>query len=155
MMSVIIPHRIFDQIVSHGNDWSPDKERGGIILGFRKHEALQATKVTFPSIWDFSSSTRFKRSSRAHSFRAIKEWIGSGQKVDWIGEWHTHPRGVPAIPSSVDQESWTRIAAHTKKEMLYLIFSEQEMYVGLQDPAGSRPTSLSLQDSDENFLLFR
>ena len=114
-------------------------EQGGLLLGYRKENAIQITTYTPPQRWDYSTPTLFKRSTKGHAELAKNEWCRSGKKADWLGEWHTHPSGS-ATPSFVDKRSWLRIAGHTGKEMVFLIFAQHQVYAGLQQ---SEPVGLS------------
>ncbi|WP_081497031.1 Mov34/MPN/PAD-1 family protein [Methylobacterium sp. GXF4] len=153
MTSVLIPRSLTLAMQEHSIHWPKGKERGGILLGFRKVEALQITSLTFPGPWDSATATRFFRSNRAHRMRAIREWLRSGMTIDWVGEWHTHP-GSSASPSSVDQSSWRAIAKSSNKPMAYVILSDAEMYVGIQFPGAREAQKLHQQEQDEAFVLF-
>lgn len=153
MKSVLIPRSLSAEIEDHSYSWPKNKERGGILMGHRKAEALHVTGWTFPGAWDTGTATRFFRSHRSHRLRALREWIKSGMTVDWIGEWHTHP-GFSATPSLVDQHSWQKIGKRSKKIMVYMIFSDSEIYVGLQMPGGLPACRLRELERDAKFVLY-
>lgn len=124
-----------------------NNEHGGILLGLRKGSALQVESATFPQKWDYATPFLFKRSARGHAEIAKKEWLSSGHTVDWLGEWHSHPPGFPS-PSMTDRLSWARIAKSTQKPMLFVIFSEPAIYLGIQPP---HPTAVvQLQERERN-----
>ncbi|WP_158230085.1 Mov34/MPN/PAD-1 family protein [Sphingobium fuliginis] len=153
MTKVLLPKVVIEDIGAHGDRWTRGHERGGLILGFRKADALQIETVTFPEMWDHSSPTLFRRSERGHRIRALREWMRSEQTCDWLGEWHTHPGGL-AAPSFIDRGSWAKLARHAKKPMTFLIFSDTDMYVGLQSGWLRSLQKLSLVEESRDALLF-
>ncbi len=77
----------------------------------------------------------------------------SDQTCDWLGEWHTHPGGL-AAPSFIDKASWVRLARHAKKSMAFLIFSDSDMYVGVQSGWLRSVRRLNLLEESRDALLF-
>lgn len=153
MTQVLLPKSVLDEIRKHEKNWPRGRERGGLLLGYRKANAIQIDSATFPSPWDYATPTLFQRSERGHRLRALREWVRSGQTIDWVGEWHTHPGGL-AAPSFVDRRSWRRIVAHTKMPMAFLIFNDIYMYAGLQAPRACRAKELKLDEESETAKLF-
>ncbi|WP_341896748.1 Mov34/MPN/PAD-1 family protein [Sphingobium sp. YR657] len=153
MTKLLLPKAVIEDIRAHSERSVRGHERGGIILGFRKADALQVESVTFPQIWDQSSPTMFRRSERGHRISALREWMRSDQTCDWLGEWHTHPGGL-AAPSFIDKASWVRLARHAKKSMAFLIFSDSDMYVGVQSGWLRSVRRLNLLEESRDALLF-
>lgn len=151
--AVLFPQQAVDLIDEHAKTWPVDRERGGILLGLRKLDAIEIVTVTFPSAWDFCTPTLFKRSPRVHRIRALREWITSKKKIDWIGEWHTHPAGS-SQPSQTDRNSWKKVANHTGKEMVFVIFGQSSMSISIQRPSSKSILSLAEQESDGENRLF-
>lgn len=139
MISVVIPHNILKDIRSYIRKTFTGVEQGGLLLGYRKNKAIEIQSVSFPSIWDQGTATLFHRSERGHRIKALREWVRSDRTVDWVGEWHTHPGGR-AHPSSIDNQNWRKLVQHTGNPMVFLIFSSDAMYAGLQNlsPLGTR-----------------
>ncbi|MCC4243955.1 Mov34/MPN/PAD-1 family protein [Stappia indica] len=127
-------------------------EQGGLLLGLRKENALQITSYTLPQKWDYATPVLFNRHVRGHRELAQEEWRRSGKTVDWLGEWHTHPRGV-ALPSMTDRQSWLHLARHTKNPMVFLIFSGCSIYAGLQQVAPTSFRQLSQIERNEEAVL--
>lgn len=153
MTSVLVPERVLADVVKHGLSWPAGRERGGILLGYRKPGAIEITGLTLPGRWDRAYSTLFRRSERGHRIRALREWKASGHTVDWVGEWHTHPGGT-AEPSSIDRRTWIELVRHTAKPMTFLIFDDQHLFVGLQNNGFGPITPLSLEDLGCGAVLF-
>lgn len=153
MSEVLLPIVIIDEIYQQIRKRRSGNEQGGILLGYRKENALQITNYTLPQKWDYASPVLFNRSTRGHKKLAHDEWRRSGRIVDWLGEWHTHPGGV-AIPSITDRQSWFRLVRHTKNPMIFLIFSDQDMYAGLQQLVPAILKQLKLVERNEDAILF-
>ena len=133
MNAVVVPSHIIANIRSGLLTSKTGFEQGGLLLGYRKGGALEIVSLTRPSAWDRASPFMFERSARSHRIRALREWARSWGRVDWIGEWHTHPGGS-ANPSLIDRKTWVRLARHTGKPMVFIIVAENGSYVGLQSP---------------------
>ena len=153
MIDVLVPERVLADVGNHGLSWPAGRERGGILLGYRKPEAIEITGLTLPGRWDRAHPNLFQRSERGHRIRALREWKGSGHTVDWVGEWHTHPGGT-AEPSSIDRRTWMELARHTAKPMAFLIFDDQHLFVGLQTRGFGPVTALSLEGLGCGAVLF-
>lgn len=95
-------------------------ESGGILLGYRRGGHLHVTMASTPQPEDGRWRYFFRRSRRAHQEIAIHHWRASGETVDYLGEWHTHPEPNPT-PSGEDYAEWAKICARTPKSMLFLI----------------------------------
>lgn len=152
MTRLLLPIDTIKKVVAHGRGWPRAKERGGILLGYRKAGAIEVTALTYPGRWDRASAFLFERSARGHRARALKEWKRSGHLVDWVGEWHTHPGGV-AYPSSIDRHSWAAISRHACNDMAFLIFNDSQIYAGLQSPHASHVVDLTLEETAPGALL--
>lgn len=95
-------------------------ESGGILLGYRRGDHLHVTLATPPQADDFGWRYFFKRSARHHQEIALRQWYNSDKKMDYLGEWHTHPQSVP-IPSSLDFSEWQKISNRRPVPMVFII----------------------------------
>lgn len=153
MTKVLLPRVIMEQLQWRTGNTLSSTEQGGLLLGYRKENAIQITAYTQPQRWDYSTPILFKRSAKGHTELAKNEWCRSGRKADWLGEWHTHPNGS-ATPSFVDKRSWLRIAKHTGKEMFFLILAQHHVYTGLQQPQPAKlSVLLEIQRTQDDILL--
>ncbi len=84
-------------------------EGGGVLLG--RHilgsDDVVVDHVTVPMHGDRRSRSRFFRARRGHQDLIDRAWAESGGTRTYLGEWHTHPQGVP-IPSPIDRRNWRR-----------------------------------------------
>lgn len=153
MISVLVPHAIVGSICDKAPTAKGHNEQGGLLLGYRKGDALELCSATFPAHWDHATPTLFKRSFRGHRMSALREWVRSDHTVDWVGEWHTHPGGR-ARPSWIDRRSWGALVGHTKHRMAFIIFSHDSMYLGLQASPRSAVKQLRPVEVDSQFTLY-
>ena len=123
-------------------------EAGGLVLGLRKGLYLHVTEITRPLPWDRQSSTRFQRSPKGHRLAALRRWRKSGGKMDWIGEWHSHP-GFSLSPSSIDVRNWHRIVRQRKAGMIFPICDGRETAFYLQLWGGRGKVLLRQVEKDD------
>src|SRR5262249_39625720 len=70
-------------------------EAGGILLGYRRGPHTHVIEATVPTKRDVRRRFAFFRHATYHQRVATKRWRQSGEKVDYVGEWHTHPEDDP------------------------------------------------------------
>lgn len=102
-------------------------EAGGVILGFRKGIHLEVCAVTPPQTSDFRTRFSFIRWEKGHQRYASLLWNRSHGRIDYLGEWHTHPEPKPH-PSLLDLSEWKgiayRLAVH---QVLMVIVGTREL----------------------------
>lgn len=79
------------------------KEAGGILLGQISNEDVYILKATTPNKFDRASRNSFECNKDAAQIIINYEFINSGHKTIYIGEWHTHPENHPN-PSEIDKK---------------------------------------------------
>jgi len=86
-----------------------DPEAGGVLLGRYLQEAphVVVDEVTVPMQGDRRRFTAFRRGRAQHQQIIDERWGASGGTCQYLGEWHTHPEGVPHA-SLVDECDWRR-----------------------------------------------
>lgn len=154
MTFVLIPLQIIRSLEKAYHQPNRDIEKGGIILGLRKKDAIEVTAVTFPSKKDIGTPTRFHRSHEFHQQTAMSEWQRSKGTIDWVGDWHTHPNSS-AHPSSIDQREWRKITAHTRKQMLFLIVGHNSQFYALQNEPAGKWIKLGVIERDKTNILLK
>lgn len=106
-------------------------EAGGILLGYRREIHLHVTMATTPQPDDQGWRYFFKRSARYHQEIALKQWNDSDEKMDYLGEWHTHPEPQPS-PSMLDLSEWRQICSRRPDPMAFLIMGwSGQLWMGL------------------------
>ncbi|WP_367184749.1 Mov34/MPN/PAD-1 family protein [Sphingopyxis sp.] len=152
-MRILVPNSILEDIKQRARNPRVRCESGGLLLGFRKADAIQVTRLTYPSRWDKATPLLFMRSALGHRMTALRAWKASGGTVDWVGEWHTHPF-ASSNPSSVDLRSWRKLAKHSRRPMAFMIAGGSDLFAGVQSPNGVSPTRLTSLERDESYELF-
>ncbi|MDT4291615.1 Mov34/MPN/PAD-1 family protein [Methylomonas sp. MO1] len=111
---------------------SPEKpESGGILLGYRRNYHIHIVDATAPQLHDRRSLFQFFRKDQLHQKYATKRWLNSGETVDYLGEWHTHPEQYPS-PSILDKTEWRKIIQSQVNPMIFLIVgTHRDIWLGV------------------------
>lgn len=107
-MTVKLPYGqlgLAPKVLSHLSNWRQfkrrSKEAGGVLLGTHKGSDVLIVGFTTPTKSDKRSRYGFSRSNSAHSSLIEAAFKASTGRVDYVGEWHTHPENHP-FPSNQD-----------------------------------------------------
>lgn len=109
---------------------SRDSESGGLLLGYRRGQHLHVTSITGPQSSDRATRVSFRRSCEGHAKIADDEWLSSGRRKDYLGEWHTHPE-MRAMPSAIDKREWAKLLQGRDNALLFIILGTHEDWFGL------------------------
>lgn len=98
-------------------------EAGGILLGrlIKGSADIIVDHAFGPSPEDRRGRFFFFRAKRPAQTLVDQAWQVSGQTLNYLGEWHTHPEDDPS-PSCIDRRDWSRITARAKYEQSALLF---------------------------------
>lgn len=109
---------------SHRQVRDGDAEAGGILLGrlISSSTNVVIDRVTPPSLHDRRSRFAFFRARRPAQAAVDQAWNESGQVINYLGEWHTHPEDHPS-PSCIDKRDWNRIVSKAQFEQDALFFA--------------------------------
>ena len=105
-------------------------EAGGILMGYRRGPHTHGTEATFPTAADVQRRFGFFRHATHHQRVSRRRWKESGETIDYVGEWHTHPEDDP-LPSGVDLKHWQDIAQGVSKPMVFLIVGRVSNWCGV------------------------
>jgi integrative and conjugative element protein (TIGR02256 family) len=100
-------------------------ESGGILLGCRRGPHLHVIHATQSGSADRATRVSFVRRDPCHQAQALRIWKGSRHTVDYLGEWHTHPEGMPS-PSSTDHRAWLEILIASTSQYVFVIAGTAE-----------------------------
>ncbi|HEY5125283.1 MAG TPA: Mov34/MPN/PAD-1 family protein, partial [Ignavibacteria bacterium] len=78
-------------------------EAGGILLGQINRDCILITRASVPNKKEKSDRYNFVRNKTKAQIIIDYEFVNSGSKTIYLGEWHTHPFNI-ANPSRVDIE---------------------------------------------------
>jgi integrative and conjugative element protein (TIGR02256 family) len=150
LLSSTVVETIAADLKKHGHN----KERGGILLGFRRGPHLHIHEATFPMRWDVGTMSSFRRSSNGHAEIALRRWRQSNRTTDWVGEWHSHPEEYPS-PSSIDLQSWQIITRDRDAPMAFVIMGWARGWLGLCVPDRELPIRYREIERSSLGLVFR
>lgn len=117
---ILIEPSVIELVRGYCQHQSNMSESGGILLGYRRGDHLHIVAATTPQPGDQRMRFRYFRRDPYHQKVALSQWDMSGNTMDYIGEWHTHPEPEPK-PSSLDMSEWEKICCARKTSMVFLI----------------------------------
>lgn len=121
---VLVPRSLvsrFDDLVT---STSRSPEIGGVIIGRHRGPHLELICITDPGPADLSRPRSFLKQDPSHESHARDAWQASGGTDTYVGEWHSHPLGMPN-PSDVDMRSWTKVARATSRMAAFVIVAPE------------------------------
>lgn len=93
-------------------------------MGYRSGQHLHVLYATVPMPLDKSSRISFERLDPGHQLAVTKAWKESQGRIDYLGDWHTHPQLNPS-PSGIDYTEWAKLGSTLNKPLLFLIVGER------------------------------
>lgn len=117
---ILIEPSVVELVRGYRQHQSNLPESGGILLGYRRGIHLHIVSATTPQPDDQRLRYHFFRCDQHHQKVASSQWNISGNTMDYIGEWHTHPEPDPT-PSRLDMSEWKKICNARRKSMVFLI----------------------------------
>lgn len=97
---------IRDEAARHTHD-----ETGGMLLGYRNGPDIVVTGSIGPGPRAARTPTSFLPDGPWQEAELARAYADSGRTHTYLGDWHTHPGGIPAL-SRTDRRTLTRTAAH-------------------------------------------
>jgi len=119
---ILVRYPIITMLAQQVSECSGHLESGGILIGSYRGPHLEISGYTLPGNNDLRLPYKFVKQDSAHQQSAFRAWYSSGRKDTYIGEWHTHPVGMPE-PSTTDTRSWRAIVRKTRRPMVFAIAS--------------------------------
>ncbi len=110
-------------------------EQGGILLGNVFDNRIVISKISIPTIFDKSSRYGFIRDKKSAQLFIDYEFINSGNRTIYLGEWHTHPEDYPS-PSNQDIKMMKKQYKENiinEKFILMIIVGIRENYISIFD----------------------
>ena len=133
--NIEISRKVLDIFNSFVQDTKSKNESGGLLLGQVVDRNIYITKVSVPNAFDKAGRCKFIRNKKAAQIIIDHEFINSGNKTIYLGEWHTHPENRPS-PSGIDlkmlkgQFKNNRI---NEEYLLLIIRGIKDLYVAMYD----------------------
>ena len=112
-------------------------EACGILLGERKgfkgkEQYLNITDITLPYNTDIRKPTAYIRNTEGHQAYLDELHKQSKGRIQYLGEWHSHPQNV-ATPSSIDYREWHKCCLNFPNvPVVFNIAGVTEDWMGIQ-----------------------
>lgn len=133
--TIIFSHKVLEIFQSYIQDTDDKKEAGGILLGQIKDKTIYIIRATIPNPFDKRGRHSFERNKQIAQIIADFEFINSGGKTVYIGEWHTHPEDDPT-PSGPDKSmirDQLKLSKHIEPYLFLVIQGRKTLYVAVND----------------------
>lgn len=125
---LIEPH-LLERLAAFRQMATSAPEAGGILMGYRRGHHTHVAEATVPTSRDVQRRFGFFRHATHHQRFALRRWKESGETLDYVGEWHTHPEDEPS-PSGVDLRHWREITGASSRPMVFLIVGRLTNWYG-------------------------
>lgn len=152
LRTVLIERKVLVQMQTTAEAADYRHEVGGVLLGCYRGPHIHIQDATRPQARDRFSFASFVRDSFGHQSLAARAWRRSGGITTYVGEWHSHPEGVPT-PSSIDRASWNQKVSEQCRDLVFLIQGWNGIHVEAADHLGRR-RQLYPREGDANGVLF-
>jgi integrative and conjugative element protein (TIGR02256 family) len=127
---LLIEQQVLERLAGFRQMATSAPEAGGILMGYRRGPHTHVTEPTLPTALDVQRRFGFFRHASHHQRVALRRWKETGETLDYVGEWHTHPEDNPS-PSGVDFRHWREIAQASSKPMVFLIVGRLSNWCGV------------------------
>lgn len=101
------------------------------ILGYRRENNFEVTKVTTPSPEDIQNRTYCERNDCNHLLIFSKLSKNTNRAISFLGEWHTHLDRNP-IPSSIDLKEWQKKKENNTAPLIFCILGIENIYFHIE-----------------------
>jgi integrative and conjugative element protein (TIGR02256 family) len=92
--------------------WYP-RETGGVLMGYRLEDHLNVSRIIGAGPLARHLAGAFEPDWKWQQEEVASQYKASGRMLEYIGDWHSHPRGVPR-PSAKDRGTARTIAISTE-----------------------------------------
>ena len=126
---VIFSRKSIDLLFSLRQNEAKRPEGGGLLLGYIRGNHFEIRNITTPQPKDVQKPYFFERKDPAHLEIAKRLAQSSGNKIGYIGEWHSHPEDDPHPSNGIDIPEWDRIYKKLKYPLVFMIIGRKGFYL--------------------------
>lgn len=128
-MTVWLANTAFRIMCDEGTARHP-LESGGILLGWRLGNNRVVIDVSGPGPQALHGRHRFLPDHRWQVAQIHRLFEETGGDIDYLGDWHSHPDGIPAM-SSEDRTTLRRISRRVHEPLMLIIADDgsQESWI--------------------------
>ncbi|WP_083007576.1 CBASS system CD-NTase/cGAS isopeptidase Cap3 [Halomonas sp. GT] len=122
---VVLPS-VLSSLLSYRQFNLSSNEAAGVLIGERRGSHLVVHQVSEPGKGDIRRRCFVDRRGPHHQAAVEDAFSRSSGRLQYLGEWHTHPEDIPS-PSSTDLNSWKRYLV-ADEPMVLLIVGRKEIW---------------------------
>lgn len=122
---VIMPSAL-DKLLSYRQLDSLSNEAAGVLIGERRESHLVVHEISEPGEGDIRSRCFVDRRGPHHQAAVDEAFVRSLGRLQYLGEWHTHPEDKPS-PSAKDLGTWRRHLV-AQEQMVLVIVGRKEIW---------------------------
>jgi integrative and conjugative element protein (TIGR02256 family) len=107
-------------------------EAAGVLIGERRGPHLVIHEISEPGPGDIRRRCFVDRKGAHHQIAVDDAFRSSSGRLQYLGEWHTHPEDSP-LPSPTDLGTWQRHLIADQEKMVMLIVGRKEVWVAKKE----------------------
>nr|WP_278987026.1 Mov34/MPN/PAD-1 family protein [Plesiomonas shigelloides] len=123
---LVITSSIANQLMTYRQIDVCSTEAAGVLIGERRGIHLVIDKISEPGKGDIRQRYFVDRRGPHHQATVDDAFVSSSGRLQYIGEWHTHPEDEPS-PSSKDLNTWQRCLV-ANDQMVLLIIGRRKIW---------------------------
>jgi integrative and conjugative element protein (TIGR02256 family) len=118
-----IRRSVIDEMLAESIRMAP-LETGGVLMGYwaTPQREVVIEHLIGPGPAGKHCCARFESDSEWQKIQISKIYAASGRYQTYLGDWHSHPGGFPAL-SNLDRQTLKRISSHGKARAPYPIMA--------------------------------
>ena len=116
---VIMPSSL-NRLLTYCQLDSYSTEAAGVLIGERRGLHLVVHQISEPGKGDIRHRYFVDRRGPHHQVVVDKAFASSSGRLQYLGEWHTHPEDTPS-PSSIDLGTWQRYLVANEQMALVIV----------------------------------
>ncbi|MEX5551428.1 CBASS system CD-NTase/cGAS isopeptidase Cap3 [Pseudomonas pergaminensis] len=122
---VIMPSAL-NKLLGYRQLDSFSNEAAGVLIGERRDSHIVVHEISEPGEGDIRRRCYVDRRGSHHQVIVNEAFVRSSGRLQYLGEWHTHPEDQPS-PSAIDLGTWRRHLV-AQNQMVLLIIGRKEIW---------------------------
>ncbi len=122
---VIMPS-VLNKLLGYRQLDSFSNEAAGVLIGERRESHIVVHEISEPGEGDIRRRCFVDRRGSHHQAAVDEAFARSSGRLQYLGEWHTHPEDRPT-PSAKDLGTWRRHLV-AQEQMILVIIGRKEIW---------------------------
>ena len=122
---VIMPS-VVSKLLDYRQMDSLSNEAAGVLIGERRESHIVVHEISEPGEGDIRRRCFVDRRGLHHQAAVDEAFARSSGRLQYLGEWHTHPEDQPS-PSAMDLGTWRRHLV-AQDQMVLLIIGRKDIW---------------------------